>query len=479
MATAITMHKRHNPVSKKKNLKKLKKSKKSTHHSSHRKTDEFSQLIKEICSMPEETDKCYACAALPSYWNNGGTHYVAKETDELLKFFQKYFGDDIDDMYIENWIRIGMFTTNNRLIAEQFVNLCNTNIIRCYGRGIRAYHTKYNRKYLVHILNINWCINHSKFNQWIHESFLNNYSNKTFQCMKISNIQSFCSPLNPSEIDKKVIIKLNNEITRDWLLKNEDIKFKNWPFYFHEWSIITNDSIISVAESDKNINAPNINININKNTDINTDINNTCSTHTLPIGSTFGSIPIVYNYNWSVDDVERLLLNTKLAEQEQLINNLIVQNKLLNDQYIKQQQLLTALQTQNHSVIFDEFIQQKNMNIRLNIKYNELFAKYAKVKTNGNGDENKTNGNGDENKTNVLQWSVEDVICWVLGLENGRFLKHKHAIIPNIINQQIDGQSLIKLKLIDISRIGITSYWDQEWLMHGIKKLIKKNINKK
>eukprot|EP00483_Globobulimina_turgida_P002131 UN02133 len=78
------------------------------------------------------------------------------------------------------------------------------------------------------------------------------------------------------------------------------------------------------------------------------------------------------------------------------------------------------------------------------------------------------------NEEDVEQWGVEDVICWILKIENGRYLKHKHAIIPNIINQQIDGCSLMKLKLIDISRIGITAYWDQEWLMHHIKTLVGK-----
>eukprot|EP01084_Bolivina_argentea_P167080 290051_1 len=128
---------------------------------------------------------------------------------------------------------------------------------------------------------------------------------------------------------------------------------------------------------------------------------------------------------------------------------------------MNQQKLINELQTNTQSAIFDEYVEQKNMNYRLNFKYNELFVNYGKLKIKDNF------------STNVNQWSVEDVIIWIMHLDNGKYVKYKHAIIPSIINKQIDGLVLLKLDLCDIASIGITGFLDQQVLIKHIQVLIK------
>eukprot|EP01084_Bolivina_argentea_P167079 290050_1 len=160
--------------------------------------------------------------------------------------------------------------------------------------------------------------------------------------------------------------------------------------------------------------------------------------------------------NFSEFDVQTIILKTRLAEKEQMIINLQTQYALLNKYTSNQQILINELILNEKSEpthMFHEYNKQKNMNYRLNKKYNELYVKYAKLQKNNIKLNNKC----------VKEWNIEDVICWIMNLDNGKYEKYKHAIIPNIINKQINGFLLLKMDLKDIANIGIHGFVDQQW----------------
>ena len=68
-------------------------------------------------------------------------------------------------------------------------------------------------------------------------------------------------------------------------------------------------------------------------------------------------------------------------------------------------------------------------------------------------------------------WDVEDVVDWIIELDE-KYSKYKQDLISNLINEQIDGSCLSMLEVNDLHRLGITNFKDKKQVYQSIQQLI-------
>merc|ERR1712129_176696 len=69
------------------------------------------------------------------------------------------------------------------------------------------------------------------------------------------------------------------------------------------------------------------------------------------------------------------------------------------------------------------------------------------------------------------QWSQDDLLCWILSLENGRFEKYEAALKQAFAEREIDGECLRDIGKQDLFDCGVKSFKDQSALFKHIQKL--------
>ena len=78
-------------------------------------------------------------------------------------------------------------------------------------------------------------------------------------------------------------------------------------------------------------------------------------------------------------------------------------------------------------------------------------------------------------KYNMLKlqlWTMDDILTWIINLDNGRFMKYKDILCLNFNKLQFKGSMLSTLTIHDLFKLGINDINDQQLLYNHIYNLI-------
>ena len=78
-----------------------------------------------------------------------------------------------------------------------------------------------------------------------------------------------------------------------------------------------------------------------------------------------------------------------------------------------------------------------------------------------------------------MEWDSNDVINWVLSIDNGVLIKYEEQIKQKILLREVEGRDLVEMDMDDIERLGITKFAHQKLLRANIEKLIQINNNER
>merc|ERR1712130_222740 len=99
----------------------------------------------------------------------------------------------------------------------------------------------------------------------------------------------------------------------------------------------------------------------------------------------------------------------------------------------------------------------------LQIKYLALNGKYKALLNSSKGG----------NTQHFESWKSEDVIRWMMSLENAKYKKYEDELSKNVRMENVDGACLSSLDKGDLHRLGITDFKDKKDLMLRIKELVQ------
>eukprot|EP01083_Nonionella_stella_P076162 207403_1 len=73
-----------------------------------------------------------------------------------------------------------------------------------------------------------------------------------------------------------------------------------------------------------------------------------------------------------------------------------------------------------------------------------------------------------------MQWESEEVLNWILSIEDGLYKKYEQKLREEIINSEVCGTDLITMDTGDLQQFGVTKFAHRKTLIGHIKKLTKK-----
>merc|ERR1719229_1955796 len=76
-----------------------------------------------------------------------------------------------------------------------------------------------------------------------------------------------------------------------------------------------------------------------------------------------------------------------------------------------------------------------------------------------------------------MQWDWEDVLMWILSLENGRYTKYEEVLRHSLMEEGVKGEYLSKVDAADVKGWGIKSFLDKKDLCRHIENLVEQNGN--
>ena len=76
------------------------------------------------------------------------------------------------------------------------------------------------------------------------------------------------------------------------------------------------------------------------------------------------------------------------------------------------------------------------------------------------------------------QWNTEQVLSWILFIDNGRYMKYKDDLYDNLKKQMFTGQYLQRVDTIHIRQWGINDAQDIQILINEINDLVNEDHNK-
>merc|ERR1712154_545356 len=100
----------------------------------------------------------------------------------------------------------------------------------------------------------------------------------------------------------------------------------------------------------------------------------------------------------------------------------------------------------------------------LQIKYLKLDQKYKHL----------LNAKNAETKE-YESWDTNDVIQWIMNIDNKKYKKYQQDLVKNIKYENIDGQCLESLDKGDLHRLGVTDFKHKKDLLNKIKELVAPN----
>eukprot|EP01083_Nonionella_stella_P052994 140398_1 len=162
-------------------------------------------------------------------------------------------------------------------------------------------------------------------------------------------------------------------------------------------------------------------------------------------------------------EAERNSVQTLMDEllQKQNENEYEVTNKKLKD--IKS----------NKVKLTQKNIELKGMNTRLNEEYKETKCKFDDLKRKYEDLRHNKQLDG----TNYLNWTRDDVVSWIISLDNGRYGKYENNIRQTFHNDNIDGSCLPHVEKNDIRDWGVTDFKHRVFILKHIQNLQKDKQN--
>ena len=79
------------------------------------------------------------------------------------------------------------------------------------------------------------------------------------------------------------------------------------------------------------------------------------------------------------------------------------------------------------------------------------------------------------NPDEYLEWNHEQILQWIMLLDNGRYKKYKTKLAKHLMEEEVNGGHLSKVNILDIKGWGVTNFDDKKDLMESIKQLISGN----
>merc|ERR1712154_694620 len=74
--------------------------------------------------------------------------------------------------------------------------------------------------------------------------------------------------------------------------------------------------------------------------------------------------------------------------------------------------------------------------------------------------------------SNFLQWKHDEICQWIIGLDNGRFMKYKEKLRISLEEEEVDGQILEIVDGGDLKRWGVTKLADIKFLQKELLTLV-------
>ena len=78
---------------------------------------------------------------------------------------------------------------------------------------------------------------------------------------------------------------------------------------------------------------------------------------------------------------------------------------------------------------------------------------------------------------NYSQWKPQEIVHWILSIDNKRFNKYKEVLLHHLNDEEIVGSDLNDINEVDLQRWQIKNFKDKKLLLQNIKELTQMNMN--
>eukprot|EP01083_Nonionella_stella_P142234 439690_1 len=73
--------------------------------------------------------------------------------------------------------------------------------------------------------------------------------------------------------------------------------------------------------------------------------------------------------------------------------------------------------------------------------------------------------------TRFMEWQAEDVLNWLLSIEDGLYRKYEQTLRTAITDSEVCGKDLITMDIVDLQHFGVSKFADRKILIEHIKRL--------
>ena len=110
------------------------------------------------------------------------------------------------------------------------------------------------------------------------------------------------------------------------------------------------------------------------------------------------------------------------------------------------------------------------------IEDDDIEAMYTNNHEDTSGEESRSNDEVKEGRgsTDYLDWNHEDIINWIMSIENDRFRKYEYVLKQSFSEEELKGPHLVDVDKTDIHRWGIKPFGDKQKLWKSIRELVMK-----
>ena len=78
-----------------------------------------------------------------------------------------------------------------------------------------------------------------------------------------------------------------------------------------------------------------------------------------------------------------------------------------------------------------------------------------------------------------MEWKHEEILAWIMSLEDGRYAKYEEKIRKSLIEESIIGRNLPEVERSDVKGWGILNFEDKKDLVQHFQQLAQQNAAKK
>eukprot|EP01083_Nonionella_stella_P080954 222699_1 len=408
---------------------------------------------------PTSRKKYYLQTAIKPQW---------MDTDLIPDLYKHIVstGQPPRDIFIPNSERIGYFSVRSKDTAEKLVKSFANNYISSGRKSVAEIIRISQNNYQIKVSNINNIMTSNEFEQWILSL---NYNSFDIQLLPSQLIKpSHECILSFDTINSAIFVKQ----------KLQDLQFRGFPLYFTHWHVPRRTQQLSGSNSsqcsgystanstpvsantgplylrDSSVPAPPMRSPPPVPTDspsitVESATQSATPSHSLKI-----------NVNCETDSITLFEPSPVSAVSAERKTSSPVSADVAEKPFEmqKQQLIINDLIKQNRSVQ-SELHEEKNFGSYMNDKYSELYKNYVVLCR----------------LNRILLWDAENIIRWVVSLDNGWFVKYKSHLEYHLKLQRMNGAMLAKMTQMDLRHIGIVDAKDQFILLDHIHNLFREN----